>query len=192
VSLNAFFREALDNPPPGPVVTGDSAVIAGPLSYPVMNHVTNMCFFTDIVNSPNPIILNQCIPMSTTIPISIIASNDVQESRVGWHLSQEVCLSQQQPDEDEQDEMVMTGSYCNAYATFTAHAAKLSNLLQGRPHLVEKYSRVMAQAYAAAVTDIKEEPDVNVPGPPSSHNGTISLNLETSRSQKKPKRLGCY
>ena len=192
MSLNAFFREALDNPPPGPVVT-DSAVIAGPLSYPVMNRVTNMCFFTDIVNSPKPIILNQCIPTSAVIPTSTIASSNVQESRVGWRLSQEVCLSQQQPDEDEQDEITMTGSYSNAYATFTAHAAKLSNLLQGRPHLVEKYSRIMAQAYAAAVTDMKEEPDVNVPVPSSiSTNGTISLNLETSRSRKKPKRLGCY
>ena len=59
----------------------------------------------------------------------------------------------------------------------TAHAAKLlSNLLQGRPHFVEKYSRIMALSYAAAVTDIKEEADVNAPHPPS-----ISFNLETSQ-----------
>jgi hypothetical protein len=40
------------------------------LWYPVMNHVANMCFFTDIVNSPKPIILNQCIQMSAMSPIS--------------------------------------------------------------------------------------------------------------------------
>jgi hypothetical protein len=106
------------------------------------------------------------------------------------HLSQEVCLSQQQPDENEHDEVAMTRSYSNAYATFTAHATRLSNLLQGRPHLVEKYSEIMAQAYAAAVTDIKEEPDVNAPRPSSGSNGTISFCPETSRLRKKPKRLG--
>jgi hypothetical protein len=189
-ALNAFFCEALDNPPPGPVVT-ESAVIARPLCYPVLyGAVTNMCFFSD-VNSPNRIILNQCVPMSA-IPTRSNTSNGVQESRVGWNLSQEVCLlQQQQPDDDDKHyEVVMTGSYSNAYAKFTVHATKLSNLLQGCPHLVEKYSRIMAQSYAAAVTDIKEEPDANLPHPSSSSNGTISLNLETRQSQKKPKQLG--
>jgi hypothetical protein len=151
-----------------------------------------MCFFSDIVNSPKPVILNQCIPMGA-IPTRSNMSNDVQESRVGWHLSQEVCLSQQQPDDEDDEhheEVEMTSSYSNAYATFTAHATKLSNLLQGCPHLVKKYSRIMTQSYAAAVMDIKEEPDVNLPRPSSSSNGTISLNLETSQSRKKPKRLG--
>ena len=119
-------------------------------------------------------------------------SNEVQESRVGWNLSQEVCLLQEQQldDDDKHYEVVMTGSYSNAYATFTAHATKLSNLLQGCPHLVEKYSRIMAQSYAATVTDIKEEPDVNAPRPSPGSNGTISLNLETNRSRKKPKQIG--
>jgi hypothetical protein len=84
----------------------------------------------------------------------------------------------------------MTHGYSNAYATFKAHAMRLSNLLQGRLHLVEKYSEIMAQAYAAAVTDIKEEPDVNAPCPSSGSNGTISFYPETSWLWKKPKRLG--
>jgi hypothetical protein len=153
-----------------------------------------MCLFSDIVNSPKPVILNQCIPMSAIPTRSNSTSNEVQESRVGWRLSQEVlCLSQQQPaDEDEHLEVVMTGGYSNAYATFTVHAAKLSNLLQGRPLHVKKYSRIMAQSYAgAAVTDIKgEPPDVNAPHPSSGSNGTIASNLETSWLWKKPKRLG--
>jgi hypothetical protein len=189
-ALNAFFHEAIDNPPPGPFVT-NSAVIAGPLCYPVLIRATDMGFFSDIVDLPKPVILNQCIPMGA-IPTRSNMSNEVLESRVGWHLSQEVCLSQQQPDDedDEHHEVEVTGSYSNAYATFTAHATKLSNLLQGCPHLVEKYSRIMAQSYAAAVAEVEEEPDVNLPRPSSSSNGTISFNLETRRSQKKPKRLG--
>jgi hypothetical protein len=123
----------------------------------------------------------------SVIPTTSNTSNEMQGSRVGWRLSQEVCLSQQHPDEDEHHQVEMTCGYSNAYATFTAHATKLSNLLQGHPHLVEKYSRIMAQSYAAAVTDIKGEPDVNAPHPSSGRNGTISLNLETSRLWKKPK-----
>ena len=41
-----------------------------------------MCFFSDIMNSPKPIILNQCIPIMSAIPTSNM-SNEVQESRVG-------------------------------------------------------------------------------------------------------------
>jgi hypothetical protein len=120
-------------------------------------------------------------------------SNRESTRVLGGRLSQEAHVSEQQYIEDEVQELVVSeesSSYSNAYANFTAHAARLSNVLQGRPHLVKKYSGLMAQLYAAAVKDITEC-DV-APRHSSGSDGTISLCPETSKLRKKPKRLGSY
>jgi hypothetical protein len=159
-----------------------------------MKGATDMSFFLDILNSRQPVIVNLCIPAVSGAGGGAKKSN--QESRVlGGRLSQQVHLSQEQCDQDHEDQEVVVNeeasAYLNAYATFTAHAARLSNLLQGCPHLVEKYSGLMAQLYAAATKDITDEHEV-APRHSSGSDGTISLCLETSRLRKKPKRLGSY
>jgi hypothetical protein len=110
----------------------------------------------------------------------------------GGRLSQEVHLQSTIQDEEDQEVVAANeASYSNAYANFTAHAARLSNLLQGRPHLVKKYSGLMSELYSAAVKDITVERDV-APRHSSGNDGTISLCLETRQSRKKPRRLGSY
>jgi hypothetical protein len=193
--LNATFREAMDNPPPGPVVT-DTEIRTGPDAscYPVMNRATDLSFFLDILNSRQPIVINACIPvLSGTGGGSTKTSNEEVARVIGGRLSQEVYLSQQEQSihDDDQEVVANEASYSNAYANFTAHAARLSNVLQGRPHLVKKYSGLLSQLFSAAVEDIADECDV-ASRHSSGSDGTISLCLETSKSRKRAKRLGFY
>jgi hypothetical protein len=157
-ALNASFVEALDNPPPGPrIVMERATLIAGQDAvscYPLLHLATDMSFFSDILNSEQPVIINVCTPVVSGSGTK--RTSNEGESRVigGGCLSQEVYLLQEQStiqDEDQEVVAANEASYSNAYANFTAHAARLSNVLQGRPHLVKKYSGLMSQLYSAAV-----------------------------------------
>ena len=71
-------------------------------------------------------------------------------------------MLQEQSIQDVDQEMVAANeaSYSNAYANFTMHAARLSNVLQGCPHLMKKYYGLLSQLFSAAMKDITDECDI--------------------------------
>ena len=77
------------------------------------------------------------------------------------------------------------------YHLISLHISNKLGLCHSNPHLVKKYSGLLAQLYAAAVNDITDECDVAARHS-SGSDGTISLCLETSKLRRKPKRLGSY